>query len=84
MQGQNALRVWKVSIATALKEGLVVDMRYMSGNPYDGHTLTDILEQAGTLICIDKPPATAIVDKGYREAGCAHSDVRTKVGRLIR
>ncbi len=29
----------KVSIATTLKEGLVVGMRSMPGNPYDGHTL---------------------------------------------
>jgi transposase, IS5 family len=29
----------KVSIATTLKEGLVVGARSMPGNPYDGHTL---------------------------------------------
>jgi len=56
----------KVSIATTLKEGLVVGMRSMTGNPYDGHTLAETLEQMGILTGTDKPPATAIVDKGYR------------------
>lgn len=56
----------KVSIATTLKEGLVVGMRSMPGNPYDGHTLAETLEQVGILTGTDRPPATAIVDKGYR------------------
>ena len=56
----------KVSIATTLKEGLVVGMRSMPGNPYDGHTLAETLEQVGILTGTDGPPATAIVDKGYR------------------
>ncbi len=56
----------KVSIATTLKEGLVVGMRSMPGNPYDGHTLAETLEQVGILTGTDKPPATAIVDKGYK------------------
>ncbi len=34
----------KVSIATTLKEGLMMDMRSMLGNPYDGHRLAEILE----------------------------------------
>ncbi|MBV2163769.1 MAG: IS5 family transposase [Comamonas sp.] len=56
----------KVSIATTLKEGLVVGMRSMPGNPYGGHTLAETLEQVGILTGTDRPPATAIVDKGYR------------------
>ncbi|MDA8522945.1 IS5 family transposase [Acidovorax sp. NCPPB 4044] len=56
----------KVSIATTLKEGLVVGMRSMPGNPYDGHALAETLEQVGILTGTDKRPATAIVDKGYR------------------
>src|SRR3546814_9246971 len=39
----------KVSIATTLKEGLVVGARSMPGNPYDGHTLAEALEQAGII-----------------------------------
>ncbi len=56
----------KVSVATTLKEGLVVGMRSMPGNPYDGHTLAETLEQVGILTGTDRPPHTAIVDKGYR------------------
>ncbi len=56
----------KVSIATTLKEGLVVGMRSMTGNLYAGHTLAETLEQVGILTGTDKPPATAVVDKGYR------------------
>jgi len=54
----------KVSIATTLKEGLVVGMRSMPGNPYDGHTLEETLEQVAILA--DRKPTIAIVDKGYR------------------
>ncbi|QPN33432.1 IS5 family transposase [Diaphorobacter sp. JS3051] len=56
----------KVSVATTLKEGLVVGMRSMPGNPYDGHTLAEQLEQVGILTGTDRPPHTVIVDKGYR------------------
>lgn len=41
----------KVSIATTLREGLVVGMRSMPGNPYDGHTLAETLEQVGRYPC---------------------------------
>ena len=58
----------KVSIATTLKEGLVVGCRSMPGNPYDAHTLDETLEQAGILCGTDRKPSTAIVDKGYRGA----------------
>ena len=53
-----------MSITTTLKEGLVVGMRSMPGNPYDGHTLAGTLEQVSILA--DTKPTTAIVDKGYR------------------
>ena len=36
----------KVSVATTHKEGFVVGMRSMPGNPYDGHTLREALELA--------------------------------------
>lgn len=48
----------KVSIATTLKEGLVVGMRSMPGNPYDGHTLAETIEQVGILA--DRAPTTVI------------------------
>jgi len=53
-------------VATTLREGLVVGMRSMPGNPYDGHTLAETLEQVGILTGSDTMPGTVIVDKGYR------------------
>ena len=57
----------KVSIATTIAEGFVVGMRAMSGNPYDGHTLAEALEQVETLT--DQCPDLAVVDRGYRGHG---------------
>lgn len=54
----------KVSIVTTLKEGLVVGARSMPGNPYDGHTLHEALEQAAILSGVK--PEMAFVDRGYR------------------
>lgn len=54
----------KVTVATTLREGLVVGMRSMPGNPYDGHTLQEALEQVSILA--EHRPCTVIVDKGYR------------------
>jgi IS5 family transposase len=54
----------KVSITTTHKEGLVVGMRSMPGNPYDGHALAEALEQAAILS--DATPEVAIVDRGYK------------------
>ncbi len=54
----------KVSITTTHKEGLVVGARSMPGNPYDGHTLAEALEQAQILS--DVKPQIAVVDRGYR------------------
>ncbi|SAI68165.1 Uncharacterised protein [Bordetella ansorpii] len=54
----------KVSIATTLKKGFVVGARSMPGNPYDGHTLAEALEQAG--IIAENPITTAGIDRGYR------------------
>ncbi len=53
----------KVTVATTLKEGLVVGMRSMPGNPWDGHTLDETVEQVSILS--DRRPKTVIVDKGY-------------------
>ncbi|MGF6960613.1 IS5 family transposase [Paraburkholderia youngii] len=54
----------KVSITTTHKEGFVVGARSMPGNPYDGHTLAEALEQAAILS--DVKPDVAIVDRGYK------------------
>jgi len=57
----------KVSIATTLAGGFVVGMRSMPGNPYDGHTLADTLQQVETLT--GSCPSLAVVDRGYRGHG---------------
>lgn len=54
----------KVTVATTLKEGFVVGMRSMPGNPYDGHTLEETLEQVGILA--GQHPKTVVVDRGYQ------------------
>jgi len=54
----------KVSIVATLKEGLVVGASSMPGNPYDGHTLHEALEQA--TIHSDVEPEMVVVDRGYK------------------
>ena len=54
----------KVSVAVTAKEGLVVGMRSMPGNPYDGHTLQQALEQVEILT--DTVPSLVLADRGYR------------------
>jgi transposase, IS5 family len=57
----------KVSVATTLDGGLVVGIRAMPGNPYDGHTLGEALQQVETLT--DQRVSLAVVDRGYRGHG---------------
>ena len=57
----------KVGIATTLKGTLIVGARSFPGNPYDGHTLNEQVEQASILMqATGVTPQTAIVDLGYR------------------
>ena len=57
----------KVSVATTNRGGFVIGIRALSGNPYDGHTLAEALEQVETLT--DQRPEMAFVDRGYRGHG---------------
>ena len=57
----------KVSIATTIDEGFAVGMRALPGNPYDGHTLSEALEQVEILT--EQRPAITVVDRGYRGHG---------------
>jgi IS5 family transposase len=57
----------KVGIATTLTGGFVVGKRSMPGNPYDGHTLADALQQVETLT--NQRPSLAVADRGYRGHG---------------
>ncbi len=57
----------KVSVAATTREGFLVGMRALPGNPYDGHTLAEALEQVEVLT--DRRPSLAVVDRGYRGHG---------------
>ena len=64
----------KVSLAVTHKHGLMVGARAFPGNPYDGHTLAEQLEQTNTLLQdIGVKPSTAVVDLGFRgvDEACA-------------
>jgi transposase, IS5 family len=57
----------KVSLAVTHQHGLMVGARSFPGNPYDGHTLAEQLEQTNTLLeDIGVKPTTAVVDLGFR------------------
>ncbi|WP_269436670.1 IS5 family transposase [Paracoccus liaowanqingii] len=63
----------KVSLATTIDEGFVVGMRALPGNPYDGHTLPEALEQVAILT--GRTPELAVVDRGYRGHGVSETKV---------
>lgn len=54
----------KVGVAVTAREGLVVGCRSLPGNPYDGHTISAVLEQAEILT--DSTIRHVWADKGYR------------------
>ena len=54
----------RVSVAVTAKQGLVVGMRSMPDNPYDGHTVDSQLEQVEILT--GEAPKIALADRGYR------------------
>jgi transposase, IS5 family len=64
----------KVSLAITHRHGLMVGARSFAGNPYDGHTLAEQLEQTSTLLQdIGVVPTTVVVDLGFRgvDEACA-------------
>lgn len=57
----------KTSVAVTHKSGLIVGARTFPGNPYDGHTLREQLEQTSILLeDVGKKPQEVVVDLGYR------------------
>jgi IS5 family transposase len=56
----------KVSVAATSRGGWFVGARAVHGNPYDGHTLKDALDQ---IERIARRPEHAFVDMGYRGHG---------------
>jgi IS5 family transposase len=69
----------KVSLAITEKQGLIVGARAFPGNPYDGHTLAEQLEQSSILLQ-DLPgtpqPKTVLVDLGFRGVDAEVSSVQ--------
>lgn len=63
----------KVSVSTTLKEGLVVGMKNLPHNPYDGHSLVEAIEQTQQLT--EQTVENVFVDKGYK----GHKITDTKV-----
>jgi IS5 family transposase len=57
----------KVALATTNREGLVVAMQALPGNPHDGHTLAPTLAQVERLTGV--VPTRCFVDRGYRGHG---------------
>jgi IS5 family transposase len=72
----------KVSITTTHRVGLVVGMRSTPGNPYDGRTLAEALEQAAILS--DMKPEVAVVDRGYMGSARFWSEETMAVRRYAR
>ena len=66
----------KVSVAVTHKQGLMVGARSFTGNPYDGHTLAEQLEQA-TILTEDTgaKPKQIVVDLGFRGVDAANPGV---------
>ena len=69
----------KVGIALTHKHNLIVGCRAFHGNPYDGHTLNEQIEQA-TILMQDTGamPQTAYVDLGYRGVDADNPDLAIK------
>ncbi len=74
----------RVGIAITSRRGLIVGAKSFPGNPYDGDTLAEQLEQAEILS--GEKPHTAIVDLGYRGRAIDRVNIlhRGKPKRLTR
>jgi len=69
----------KVGIATTAQGNLIVGARTFPGNPYDGHTLNEQLEQASILMqATGMQPETVYVDLGYRGVDQANPGIDIK------
>jgi IS5 family transposase len=66
----------KVSVAVTHQQGLVVGARSFPGNPYDGHTLAEQLEQVKILTeNTGGTPRQAVVDLGFRGVDAANPGI---------
>ena len=63
----------KVSLCVTNKEGFIVGAQGLEGNPYDGHTLKEALDQVADLT--GTRPERCYVDRGYRGHGVTETKV---------
>jgi len=70
----------KVSVATTSKGNWIVGVQSLQGNPYDGHTLSNAIEQVKQLTA--QIPGTVYCDAGYRGHGY-QGETRVKVVRKL-
>ena len=63
----------KTSIATTHKSNFVIGIKALAGNPYDGHTLKEALDQVEQLTGCR--PEDGYVDLGYRK----HDETQTTI-----
>lgn len=63
----------KVSVATTNRDNFVVGMQALPGNPFDGHTLEEALDQVHRVTGI--VPERCYVDRGYRGHGVEKSSI---------
>jgi len=63
----------KVSVTTTSRDNFVVGMQALPGNPFDGHTLAEALEQVNRVAGV--VPERCYVDRGYRGHGVEDSSV---------
>jgi transposase, IS5 family len=69
----------KISVAVTNREGLVVGMQALAGNPYDGQTLAPALTQVERLTGMT--PERCYVDRGYRGHGVSGDTAVVVAGR---
>jgi len=63
----------KVSVTTTNRDNFVVGMQALAGNPFDGHTLREALEQTTRLT--GQRAKRCYVDRGYRGHGVTETAV---------
>ena len=69
----------KVGLAMTLKGNLIVGARSFPGNPYDGHTLHEQIEQSTILMqSLGVKPQVVYADLGYRGVDKDNPDIEIK------
>ena len=69
----------KVGLAMTLKGNLIVGVRSFPGNPYDGHTLHEQIEQSAILMQgLGVKPEKVYTDLGYRGVDQDNPDIEIK------